>query len=100
MEKSWREEPIAGIILNAGNSKEYKTGSWRIYRPIWNRDKCIHCMRCYLLCPDIAIIVSEGKVCGIDYDYCKGCGICANECPEKARAIEMVLESEAAETRG
>jgi len=26
-----------------------------------------------------------------DYDYCKGCGICANECPKKA--IEMVEES-------
>ncbi|AKB45854.1 Pyruvate:ferredoxin oxidoreductase, delta subunit [Methanosarcina sp. Kolksee] len=25
-----------------------------------------------------------------DYDYCKGCGICANECP--ADAIEMILE--------
>ncbi|MEM2541039.1 MAG: 4Fe-4S binding protein, partial [Candidatus Methanomethylicia archaeon] len=24
--------------------------------------------------------------------YCKGCGICANECP--AKAIEMVLEGE------
>jgi len=26
-----------------------------------------------------------------DYDYCKGCGICANECPTKA--IEMVRET-------
>jgi len=26
----------------------------------------------------------------IDYDYCKGCGICANECPKKA--IEMIIE--------
>jgi len=27
----------------------------------------------------------------INYDYCKGCGICANECPTKA--IEMVPEA-------
>jgi pyruvate ferredoxin oxidoreductase delta subunit len=27
----------------------------------------------------------------IVYDYCKGCGICANECP--AKAIEMVPEA-------
>jgi len=26
----------------------------------------------------------------VDYDYCKGCGICANECP--ANAIEMKRE--------
>ncbi|MFP3483271.1 MAG: 4Fe-4S binding protein, partial [Caldivirga sp.] len=25
-----------------------------------------------------------------NYDYCKGCGICANECPVKA--IKMVPE--------
>jgi pyruvate ferredoxin oxidoreductase delta subunit len=25
-----------------------------------------------------------------DFDFCKGCGICANECPKDA--IEMVLE--------
>jgi len=27
----------------------------------------------------------------IDYDYCKGCGICAQECP--AKAIRMVDEN-------
>ena len=97
MEKSWCEEPIAGIIFRAGNSSEYKTGSWRTYRPVWNAEKCIQCLRCYLLCPDMAIRISDGKVCGIDYEYCKGCGICANECPKKAQAIEMVLETEVAE---
>jgi 2-oxoisovalerate ferredoxin oxidoreductase delta subunit len=28
----------------------------------------------------------------IDYIYCKGCGVCAEECPTKA--ITMVMESE------
>ncbi|NIP35766.1 MAG: pyruvate ferredoxin oxidoreductase, partial [Thermoplasmata archaeon] len=34
----------------------------------------------------------EGKKTGVqvDYDYCKGCGICANECPKQA--YEMVPE--------
>jgi Pyruvate/2-oxoacid:ferredoxin oxidoreductase delta subunit len=30
----------------------------------------------------------------IDYDYCKGCGICAHECPR--HAIEMVEEAKEA----
>jgi len=28
----------------------------------------------------------------IDYKYCKGCGICAEECPPKVKAITMVRE--------
>ncbi|MGC8974292.1 MAG: 4Fe-4S binding protein, partial [Thermoproteus sp.] len=32
-----------------------------------------------------------GQKIKIDYTYCKGCGICAHECPTKA--IEMVPEA-------
>ena len=28
----------------------------------------------------------------INYDYCKGCGICAHECKKKAIAMELVKE--------
>jgi 2-oxoacid:acceptor oxidoreductase delta subunit (pyruvate/2-ketoisovalerate family) len=45
-----------------------------------------------MFCPEPAIIVKDGKFVSFDYDYCKGCGICAKECPEKAGAIEMVPE--------
>jgi len=95
MSRSWREEPTAGIILKAGNSVEYKTGSWRTYRPVWDSEACINCLTCFIFCPDAAIMVKDGKMVGIDYEHCKGCGICANECPPKASAIKMVLETEA-----
>ena len=32
---------------------------------------------------------------GFDLDYCKGCGICANMCPAKPKAIEMMTETDA-----
>ncbi|MBD3348213.1 MAG: 4Fe-4S dicluster domain-containing protein [Candidatus Eisenbacteria bacterium] len=93
---SWRDVPIAGNILEPGTSAELKTGAWRAdVKPKWHADRCIQCSQCWVFCPDVAIrLDDEGKVCGIDYDYCKGCGLCASVCPEKANAIEMVPEAE------
>jgi len=89
--KGWKEMPI-GLVLEAGSSKEFETGDWRSDKPIWDPNKCTHCLLCWIYCPDSAIIVKDGKVQGIDYRYCKGCGICAEECPPKIRAIKMVRE--------
>jgi 2-oxoacid:acceptor oxidoreductase delta subunit (pyruvate/2-ketoisovalerate family) len=46
---------------------------------------CTFCMRCYDYCPDLSIRM-DGKTRerAIDYDHCKGCGICAEECPRGA----------------
>jgi len=89
---NWREVPRGGSISEAGSSAEYETGSWRSQRPIHDKEKCINCLRCWILCPDSAIQVEDGKVIGIDYMHCKGCGICAHECPPKVQAIKMVQE--------
>ena len=52
---------------------------------------CFECDNCYGVCPDNAVIkLDPGQRYEIDYDYCKGCGICAAECP--CGAIEMVPE--------
>ncbi len=88
MEK-WNELPIGGLILEPGRAKRYKTGSWRSKRPIWDNTKCISCLNCWIYCPDSSIIVENEKMIGINYNYCKGCGICANVCPEKVGAIRM-----------
>jgi 2-oxoacid:acceptor oxidoreductase delta subunit (pyruvate/2-ketoisovalerate family) len=66
-----------------------KTGSWRVFRPLFEKEKCIKCMLCWKFCPEGVIELKEDYP-EIDYDYCKGCGICANECPKGA--IEMVEE--------
>ncbi len=91
-QKGWKECLWGGLIVDAGNSALYKTGDWRSQRPIRIQDKCTDCLQCWIMCPDGSITVENGKVVGIDYDYCKGCGICAKICPFEA--IEMVPEGE------
>ena len=90
--KNAREVPMGGLIPEAGNSTEYKTGDWRSMKPIWHEEGCIHCLMCWVFCPDLSIKVVDGKMTGIDYDHCKGCGICARECPRKEKALQMVKE--------
>ncbi len=52
---------------------------------------CFECDNCYGVCPDNAVIkLGPGARYTIDLDYCKGCGICAAECP--CGAIDMVPE--------
>lgn len=52
---------------------------------------CFECDNCYGVCPDNAVIkLGPGKRFVFNYDYCKGCGICVQECP--CGAIEMVKE--------
>ncbi len=53
---------------------------------------CFECDNCYGVCPDNAVIkLGPGKRFVFNYDYCKGCGICVQECP--CGAIEMVKET-------
>lgn len=84
----WKTLP-EGDILEAGTAADFKTGSWRSEKPVWDEKKCIQCMFCWINCPDAAIILKDGKVAGVNYDHCKGCGICAKECPPKASALKM-----------
>jgi 2-oxoacid:acceptor oxidoreductase delta subunit (pyruvate/2-ketoisovalerate family) len=52
---------------------------------------CFECDNCYAVCPDNAVIkLGAGNRFAINYDYCKGCGLCAEECP--CGAIDMVKE--------
>lgn len=91
MKLTAKELPV-GDILEAGTAVEFQTGSWRSNRPVWNAQKCIQCLSCWISCPDSAIMLKDGKVTGINYDHCKGCGICAAECPKKITAITMEVE--------
>jgi 2-oxoacid:acceptor oxidoreductase delta subunit (pyruvate/2-ketoisovalerate family) len=50
---------------------------------------CFECDNCYGVCPDNAIIkLGPGKRFAVNYDYCKGCGVCVSECPCGAIRME------------
>ncbi len=52
---------------------------------------CFECDNCYGICPDNAVVkLGPGKRFEFNYDYCKGCGMCALECP--CGAIKMEAE--------
>lgn len=70
-----------------------KTGSWSKLKPKIDLEKCIparsgkpSCFNCWLFCPEA--VIERSIPPKIDLVYCKGCGICAEECPVKAITME------------
>ncbi|MGI6367549.1 MAG: 4Fe-4S dicluster domain-containing protein [Anaerolineae bacterium] len=105
LDKPWQEVSPGGVVTTGGNSETYVTGTWRTMRPVRDEEQCTQCLVCWIMCPDAAIPVLDGKVHGYDYVHCKGCGVCAERCPAKirkphsftgemAKVIQMVPESE------
>ena len=80
----------------AGPGDAGRTGSWRVLRPVVDYEKCTparkgkqSCSLCWLFCPDG--VVSKEIRPTVNLEYCKGCGICAEECP--VNAIAMIEET-------
>jgi len=95
--KSYRELPLGGVIAPE-NREESHTGGWRQQKPVFDETLCIHCLLCWVNCPEPAIITENQRMLGYDYRYCKGCGICFASCP--VGAISMVPEAEAVPPQG
>ncbi len=78
-----------------------KNAGWRQVRPVVDTQACTGCLQCYLYCPDGCIRkVDAAEGAGsrrgsvrVDYDFCKGCGICASVC--KFAALAILSEKEA-----
>jgi pyruvate ferredoxin oxidoreductase gamma subunit len=114
------EKLSIAAIGRPGTSEVTRTGDWRVFYPEFDLEQCSRCGKCLENCPDAAIHERElrgreatealkraeelekaGKIkkaaakrAHIQYEldptYCKGCGICANECP--IQGIRMRVE--------
>ena len=76
-----------------------KNAGWRNMRPVIDAAACTGCLQCYLHCPDGTIFkVAEPAAhapVAVDYDFCKGCGICVKVCA--FGAVAMIPERDESE---
>jgi 2-oxoacid:acceptor oxidoreductase delta subunit (pyruvate/2-ketoisovalerate family) len=95
-DKGWKDLAIAAVSQKI--STDFKTGDWKTFMPVHDFEKCVGCLTCVMLCPEGTVHLDPnlGKV-EFDLSYCKGCGICANECPTKAIAMKMPEKDKAEE---
>ena len=91
-ELTWKDLEIGSIVAGPGSARQYETGTWRSQRPTYDFNRCIKCGLCYIFCPEACIGQNAQGHFEADLYYCKGCGICARECP--TRVITMVEEEE------
>ncbi|MCP5142219.1 MAG: FAD-dependent oxidoreductase [Gammaproteobacteria bacterium] len=97
-ESAPRAEERVLPVAERGESNEVDLGLDRLdveaeARRCLSCGNCMACDNCWTLCPDSAVlktreIASDGSHYVFDYDYCKGCGLCAAECP--CGYIEMI----------
>jgi pyruvate ferredoxin oxidoreductase delta subunit len=78
-----------GCRARPGRSRDNKTGSWRVFRPDFDHEKCSKCGMCQTFCPEGCVHENAEEFFDPDYTYCKGCGICATECPKEAITMKQ-----------
>ena len=83
-----KEAPKMHVDLEVGGYGTLKdVSSWRVFYPVVDEAKCISCKACWIFCPEAALEWKANNKPSMIDRACKGCGVCANECPVKA--IEM-----------
>ena len=79
----------------AAETETRQDGTWDRERALQEAERCLSCgtcnlcLQCVSYCPDASIRPDGEKVAvAVDLDHCKGCGICAYECPRGVITME------------
>jgi pyruvate ferredoxin oxidoreductase delta subunit len=59
----------------------FKRGTTKTYRPVIRFDLCTKCTLCWQECPDECFDPTPDGLFDVNYEYCTGCGKCAEVCP-------------------
>jgi pyruvate ferredoxin oxidoreductase delta subunit len=89
---------ILGSVQKPVKGEAGQTGTWSSKKPVIDLKKCIpvksgkpSCFNCWLFCPEG--VITKTIPPHIDNKYCKGCGICMEECPVKAISLVEMKET-------
>ena len=74
---------LKGIPIGQAGVGVPNRGSWRVFKPVIDYDKCIKCLLCWLHCPDSAYSIDNKGYPREDFYVCKGCLVCVKVCPVK-----------------
>jgi len=77
---TWNNTKVGCVLLEEGKAKPFKPGQEPALIPVWDKEMCVRCGLCNIFCPDAAIKREDDGYYGANLDYCKGCGICHQEC--------------------
>lgn len=105
----FRTAPIGGVLPTPGNTAHNDLHTSRTgWMPVLDRNKCIDCGMCDMVCPDLCLVWSthvdengEPRITldGIDYQYCKGCMRCVETCSTAAMTREQETPGKAESLR-
>jgi pyruvate ferredoxin oxidoreductase gamma subunit len=105
----YRSAPLGGVLPTPGNTAHNDLHTSRTgWIPVLDRDKCIDCGMCDMVCPDLCLVWSthvdaDGQpgvmLDGVDYRYCKGCMRCVETCSTGAMTREEEVPGMADELR-
>ncbi|MCE5270734.1 FAD-dependent oxidoreductase [bacterium] len=88
-----RQEAPTTLVKNPLGSRAEIAGAFSPEQAVAESSRCfdcgtcVRCDNCLIFCPDLAIQAQDGAY-AVRKEYCKGCGICAQECPRYIITME------------
>lgn len=100
----WMQMEPGAIVPPATATQHLRKGGWRNARkPDFVKAYCVACGRCFIHCPENAIIHAgydpsapeTTGILGIDSERCTACGLCAAVCPTNGGGHKAIVMIEA-----